>query len=248
MRLQRRTSHTIRELNLVPLIDVLLVVLFFYMIISPMMSRGLDVNLPKSESNTVKQEDRIVLTVTRGQEVFVEKERVDISRLRGVLDSIRKSKPQVNVYLRADRDAPYGAVVQVMDVVKKAGIDRLGMVTEAAGRRERPMKFSSGKRIGQSGQQLTTAVLFSFFLHAILFVSILFLHFAVWPRIYIPPFYAVKLVDLPADTSVPVQAPRVRRPGRARETRGEAGAAKAQGPKKAGAGREDRTERAACPT
>lgn len=131
MKLQRRTSHIMRELNLVPLIDVLLVVLFFYMIISPMMSRGLDVNLPKSESNTVKPEDRIVLTVTRGQEVFVEKERVDIGRLKDVLDAIRKSKPQINVYLRADRDAPYGAIVQVMDVVKRAGIDKLGMVTEA---------------------------------------------------------------------------------------------------------------------
>ncbi len=132
MKLQRRTSHIIRELNLVPLIDVLLVVLFFYMIISPMMSRGLDVNLPKSEANTVKQEDRIVLTVTRAQEIFVEKERVDIGKLKGILDSLRREKPRVNVYLRADRDAPYGAVVQVMDVVKRAGIDRLGMVTEAA--------------------------------------------------------------------------------------------------------------------
>lgn len=130
MKLQRRTSHIIRELNLVPLIDVLLVVLFFYMIISPMMSRGLDVNLPKSESNTVKPEDRIVLTVTRAQEIFVEKERVHVSKLKDVLDSIRKSKPQINVYLRADRDAPYGAVVQVMDLVKRAGIDKLGMVTE----------------------------------------------------------------------------------------------------------------------
>ncbi len=132
MKLQRRTSHIMRELNLVPLIDVLLVVLFFYMIISPMMSRGLDVNLPKSEANTVKPEDRIVLTVTRNQELFVEKERVSISKLKGVLDSIRRAKPKVNVYLRADRDAPYGAVVQVMDVVKRAGIDRLGMVTEPA--------------------------------------------------------------------------------------------------------------------
>ena len=131
MKLQRRTSHIMRELNLVPLIDVLLVVLFFYMIISPMMSRGLDVQLPKSEANTVKPEERIVLTVTRAQEIFVEKERVDITKLKGVLDSIRRTKPQVNVYLRADRDAPYGAVVQVMDVVKRAGIDRLGMVTEA---------------------------------------------------------------------------------------------------------------------
>ena len=115
MKLQRRTSHIMRELNLVPLIDVLLVVLFFYMIISPMMSRGLDVNLPRSEANTIKPEDRMVLTVTRAQEIFVEKERVDIARLKDILDSIRKTKPQINVYLRADRDAPYGAVVQVMD-------------------------------------------------------------------------------------------------------------------------------------
>jgi biopolymer transport protein TolR len=72
-----------------------------------------------------------VLTVTRNQELFVEKERVDISRLRNVLDAVRKSKPLINVYLRADKEAPYGAVVQVMDIVKRAGIDRLGMVTEA---------------------------------------------------------------------------------------------------------------------
>ena len=132
MRLQRRTSHIIRELNLVPLIDVLLVVLFFYMIISPMMSRGLDVNLPRSGANTIKPEERIVITVTRAQEVFVEKERVAVERLGGVLESVRRSKPQINVYLRADKDAPYGAVVQVMDVVKRSGIDKLGMVTEAA--------------------------------------------------------------------------------------------------------------------
>ena len=132
MSFERRERHIIRELNLVPLIDVLLTILFFYMIVSPMMSRGLDVNLPKSESNTVKPEDRIVLTVTRAQEIFVEKERIDISKLKEVLDSLRKSKPLINVYLRADRDAPYGAVVQVMDVVKRAGIDKLGMVTEPA--------------------------------------------------------------------------------------------------------------------
>ena len=133
MSFERRERHIIREINLVPIIDVLLTILFFYMIVSPMMSRGLDVKLPKSEANTVKPEDRIVLTVTRGKELFVEKERVDITRLKDVLDSIRKTKPLINVYLRADRDAPYGAVVQVMDVVKRAGIDRLGMVTEAAG-------------------------------------------------------------------------------------------------------------------
>lgn len=133
MKTLRRSSAIMREINLVPLIDVLLVVLFFYMIISPMMSRGLDVNLPRSAASTIKPEDRVVLTVTRAQEIFVEQERVDVARLGDILTNIRKQKPQVNVYLRADRDAPYGAVVQVMDVVKRAGIDRLGMVTEPAG-------------------------------------------------------------------------------------------------------------------
>lgn len=136
MKLQRRTSHIIRELNLVPLIDVLLVVLFFYMIISPMMSRGLDVNLPRSEANTIKSEDRAVITVTRSSEVFLENERVDAAKLKDILETLRKQKPLVNVYLRADRDVPYGAVVLVMDAVKQAGIDRLGMVTEPGPRGE----------------------------------------------------------------------------------------------------------------
>jgi biopolymer transport protein TolR len=128
----RRGSHIVRDINIVPLLDLVLTVLFFYMIVSPMMSRGLDVNLPRSEANTIKSEDRIVITVTREQEVFVEKELVAADKLGGVLASIRKTKPKINVYLRADKRAPYGAVVQVMDTVKRAGIDRLGMVTEAA--------------------------------------------------------------------------------------------------------------------
>ena len=132
MRPQRRTSHIIRELNLVPLIDVLLVVLFFYMIISPMMSRGLDVNLPRSEASTIKQEDRAVITVTRAQEVFLESDRVDVTKLKDILGNIQKQRPKINVFLRADRDVPYGIVIQVMDAVKQAGIDRLGMVTEPA--------------------------------------------------------------------------------------------------------------------
>ncbi len=130
---QRRGSHIVREINIIPLLDLVLTVLFFYMVVSPMMSRGLDVNLPKSESNTVKPEERIVITVTKGQEIFVEKERVESAKLKDVLGSLRKAKPQINVYLRADRDAPYGSVVRVMDIVKRAGIDRLGMVTEPGG-------------------------------------------------------------------------------------------------------------------
>lgn len=125
-----RTTNIIREINIIPLLDLVLTVLFFYMVVSPMMSRGLDVNLPTSESNTVKPEERIVLTVTKGQEVYLDQEQIKMDNLKGVLDLRRKSDPRINVYLRADRDAPYGAVVRVMDIIKQAGIDRLGMVTE----------------------------------------------------------------------------------------------------------------------
>jgi biopolymer transport protein TolR len=128
----RRSSNIVRDINIIPLIDLVLTVLFFYMIVSPMMSRGLDVNLPRSEASTIKPDERIVITVTRQEEIFVEKERVAASKLAGVLASIRKTKPKINVYLRADKNTPYGAVVYVMDTVKRAGIDRLGMVTEAA--------------------------------------------------------------------------------------------------------------------
>ena len=128
----RRSAGMIRDINIVPLLDLVLTVLFFYMVVSPMMSRGLDVNLPTSVANTVKPEERVVLTVTRARDVFVEKERVDIRKLKAILVTLKQQKPQVNVYLRADKNTPYGAVIQVMDIVKQSGIDRLGMVTEPA--------------------------------------------------------------------------------------------------------------------
>ena len=130
----RRSAGMIRDINIVPLLDLVLTVLFFYMVVSPMMSRGLDVNLPTSVANTVKPEERVVLTVTRARDVFVEKERVDIKKLKAILVTLKQQKPQINVYLRADKNTPYGAVIQVMDIVKQSGIDRLGMVTEPASR------------------------------------------------------------------------------------------------------------------
>jgi TonB family protein len=96
------------------------------------------------------------------------------------------------------------------------------------------MKLPSGKRFGQSGQQLTTAVLFSSILHAILFLTILFFHFAVWPRVSIQPFYAVKLVGLPPDAAAPAPsvptpaAPPVQKPAE------RPAPAKPKAPKKAG--------------
>ncbi|MEW6682764.1 MAG: biopolymer transporter ExbD [Nitrospirota bacterium] len=129
---RRRTDpgRPLAEINVVPLVDVVLVLLIIFMITAPLMLRGIDIDLPKSSVNTIKPEDRIVVTVARDRAVYLDKERVARVMLDGRLSKLAREKPDVTLYLRADRDVPYGAVVEVMDAVKRAGIDRLGMVTQ----------------------------------------------------------------------------------------------------------------------
>lgn len=129
---RRRTDpgRPLAEINVVPLVDVVLVLLIIFMITAPLMLRGIDIDLPKSSVNTIKPEDRVVVTVARDRAVYLDKERVARVMLGDRLTKLAREKPDVTLYLRADRDVPYGAVVEVMDAVKRAGIDRLGMVTQ----------------------------------------------------------------------------------------------------------------------
>jgi biopolymer transport protein TolR len=118
------------EINVVPLVDVVLVLLVIFMVTAPMLYRGLDINLPQTATNTIKPEERVVMTVERDRRIFVDKEHVPLAQLQPQLQTLRLRNPNVSIFLRADRDVPYGTVVQVMDSIKKAGIDKLGMVTE----------------------------------------------------------------------------------------------------------------------
>ena len=100
------------------------------MVTAPMLYRGMDINLPRSSSNTIKPEERVVLTVERDRRVYVDKELIPLAQLPQKMDALRRKNPDVSVFLRADQDVPYGTVVQVMDSIKKAGIVKLGMVTD----------------------------------------------------------------------------------------------------------------------
>lgn len=120
------------EINVVPLVDVVLVLLIIFMVTAPLMYRGIDIDLPRSAVNTIKPDERVVLTVSRDRAIYLDKERIARMMLDETLAKLARSRPDLTLYLRADRDVPYGAVVEVMDAVKRAGIERLGMITEAA--------------------------------------------------------------------------------------------------------------------
>jgi biopolymer transport protein TolR len=118
------------DINVVPLVDVVLVLLIIFMITAPLLYRGIDIQLPSSETNTIAPDERLVVTVEKDGKVFLNKERVPQDNLEGAFAAARDRNPSVSVYLRADQAVPYGLVVRVMDAAKQAGLARLGMVTE----------------------------------------------------------------------------------------------------------------------
>lgn len=128
--IEARRRRFMAEINIVPMVDVVLVLLVIFMVTAPMLYRGMDINLPRSSSNTIKPEERVVLTVERDRRVYVDKDLIPLAQLQQKMDALRRKNPDVSVFLRADQDVPYGTVVQVMDSVKKAGIVKLGMVTD----------------------------------------------------------------------------------------------------------------------
>ena len=131
---ETRRRRFMAEINVIPLVDVVLVLLVIFMVTAPMLYRGLDIKLPTSASNTIRPEERIVLTIERDQKLYLDKDPVNVAQLERRLRAMKARNADLSVYLRADREVPYGTVVQVMDGVKRSGIEKLGMVTEPAGR------------------------------------------------------------------------------------------------------------------
>ena len=124
-------SRPMAEINVTPLVDVMLVLLIIFMVTAPMMQTGIDVNLPRVKAKSVDvTEEKLVLTINGAKEIFLNKTRMSLTDLGTKLEYIFASRIEREVYLRADRNVPYGFVVEVMAEVRKAGVDKLGMITE----------------------------------------------------------------------------------------------------------------------
>jgi biopolymer transport protein TolR len=126
----RRIGSSLAEINIIPLVDVVLVLLLIFMLTAPMMYRGIDVNLPKAAAKPTAVEERMVLTVTKDRTLYLNDKPVSLATLDSQLRDAFKARTDKTLYLKADAGLNYGAVVETMDRVRRAGIERLGMVTE----------------------------------------------------------------------------------------------------------------------
>lgn len=130
----RKRSHQnkpLAEINVTPLVDVMLVLLIIFMVTAPMLSMGIDVNLPRVKSKSVDvSEEKLVLTINEAKEIFLNKTKMPLGELNSKLEAIFSNRIDREIFLRADKNVPYGFVVEVMSEVRKAGVDKLGMITE----------------------------------------------------------------------------------------------------------------------
>uniref|UniRef100_A0A7C4TD50 Protein TolR n=1 Tax=candidate division WOR-3 bacterium TaxID=2052148 RepID=A0A7C4TD50_UNCW3 len=128
---QNRDYGLIQDLNVTNLVDVALTVLVVFIITAPMMTPGIDVNLPRTDASLPHDEEGITISIKENKEVFIENERVDIKNFETRLKKILEKKPPgVTVYLRADKSIDYGFVIEVVGRMRKAGVKDLGLVAE----------------------------------------------------------------------------------------------------------------------
>ena len=125
-----RRRQALSEINVTPFVDVMLVLLIIFMVTAPLMQQGIDVDLPQAKGKELSPTERIIITVKKSGKIYVNKSSVTLKSLKTKLSK----KTNKEVFLKADKDVPYGLVVTVMGELRSIGIEKLGMVTEPKAR------------------------------------------------------------------------------------------------------------------
>ena len=121
------------EINVTPFVDVMLVLLIIFMVTAPMMMQGMDVALPQVTSKPLEtKEEHLMITLNKDGQIYINDFLVTLDTLQDKLAKILQGRTNPDVYLKADREVPYGTVAQAMAQIKDAGVEKLGMVTEPA--------------------------------------------------------------------------------------------------------------------
>jgi len=119
------------QINVTPLVDVMLVLLVFFMVTAPMIQQGVQVSVPRVKASALPgKEEQFVVSITRNQEIYLNDTKLGLDQLTEKLQAIAVARPDREVFVRADEEVPYGTVIKTMAAIKAAGIENVGMVTE----------------------------------------------------------------------------------------------------------------------
>ncbi len=126
-----RRYRPMSEINVTPMVDVMLVLLVVFMITAPLLTVGVPVDLPQTASSRiVGQDEPLVITVRADGKVYIQDSEIDMSRLIARLDAITENRKQTRIFVRGDKAIAYGRVMEVMGSVNLAGFDRVALITE----------------------------------------------------------------------------------------------------------------------
>jgi biopolymer transport protein TolR len=130
MAFETRSNETLSQINVTPLVDVMLVLLVIFMVTAPILQQGVSVDLPRVSTGTLKGEEvQLVVTLTKGDELYLNDTRIGLEDLKDKLRVILVERPDRQVFLRADTSVPYGRVMSIMGSMQQIGVTHLGMVT-----------------------------------------------------------------------------------------------------------------------
>jgi len=125
-------SGPMAEINITPFVDVMLVLLIIFMVAAPLMENGIAIQLPKASAKALPKSDEppVTLNITKDSRIYLNKDEISLNELRKQLLTFYKSKTRKEIFIRADGEIPYSFVAQTMAIVKTAGIDKIGLVTQ----------------------------------------------------------------------------------------------------------------------
>ena len=137
MKLHRGKGHytSLAEINITPFVDVVLVLLIIFMITAPLLREGLAIDVPKAEAGKMTQNEKdVILSIDKGNRIYIGKTKKPISlqELNAKLHAIYRNKSEKNLLIQGDRSLRYDQVIDVMVIAKKAGVERIGLITESA--------------------------------------------------------------------------------------------------------------------
>jgi biopolymer transport protein TolR len=126
-----KEAEPMGEINVTPLVDVMLVLLIIFMVTAPLLTQGVNVNLPQAKSPPMQQNtEPLVLTVKRDGRIYLQRHEIRLSQLAPRIRAIRAQKPGLPVFIRGDARTPYENVARVLSTLEAANIQKVGLVTE----------------------------------------------------------------------------------------------------------------------